>query len=363
MPRFIPLFSVLLFLPTFLLAQTNYFQDFSDPNRSNYWSECYHLPGISLKEDNSRNTGFGYSARTSQLTNPNGTAYLQLPAMEFDKVGFVSFNHWLNAFNGSFRRFYIVLRDPSLGLRDTIYTYEYRDRSMQTVNLPIDTLGVFQIEFHWQGSGGSSRGWLDNVASSGEVLATSGNGCSANSTIFPVEWGQLNTTWTAGGALVQWETASELNTDYFEVERRDATGGFEPLGALRAAGHSTKTKVYAFQDREASNLGERTLYYRIKQVDLDGTFAYSQVMSVTPQSHAQLQLAPNPSQGLLRVELLQSDQAFDLQIFNHLGQGVYRHSHALTATAELNLQHLPNGLYWVKATHPEQQLIQKLLLR
>ena len=94
---------------------------------------------------------------------------------------------------------------------------------------------------------------------------------------------------------VNWATASEKNSAYFEVQRSGDGVEFATVVTVAAQGHSSKTTSYAALDPAAP---AGTLYYRLRQVDRDGTVAYSPLASVAGGKPA-LALHPNPAQGAL----------------------------------------------------------------
>jgi hypothetical protein len=100
------------------------------------------------------------------------------------------------------------------------------------------------------------------------------------------------------GTLLSWATASESQSAAFVVESQDnlATGAWQPVARVAAAGSSTTARQY--QARDARPLAG-TRYYRLHQLDLDGTEAFSPVVSVT--AAAGLAAYPNPAAGLVHL--------------------------------------------------------------
>ncbi|MBU3662907.1 MAG: T9SS type A sorting domain-containing protein [Bacteroidetes bacterium] len=77
-----------------------------------------------------------------------------------------------------------------------------------------------------------------------------------------------------------WSTASETNNDYFSIERSFNAKEFEEIAQVKGAGNSAKINHYKYFD--ALNLGlTKDVYYRIKQTDYDGKFAYSDIKKLT----------------------------------------------------------------------------------
>ena len=103
---------------------------------------------------------------------------------------------------------------------------------------------------------------------------------------------------------LNWRTASERNNDHFDVER--SLNGRDFVKFAEVAGQGTKTAPtdYALTDANAAKLGA-TVYYRLQQVDTDGTTAYSPVQSVTFSKSAQpvIALFPNPATASTTLDL------------------------------------------------------------
>lgn len=76
---------------------------------------------------------------------------------------------------------------------------------------------------------------------------------------------------------IYWEVASEVNNDYFTVERRTDFETWEEIGTINGAGTSSEQRLYAYTDeRYAAKIN----YYRLKQTDFDGKYEYSKIISV-----------------------------------------------------------------------------------
>lgn len=120
----------------------------------------------------------------------------------------------------------------------------------------------------------------------------------------PVELVQFTARLSGPHVAVRWETASERNSAYFEVERSLDGRYFQPLGRVAAAGNSTSRRNYSFLDAEPA-LG--TTYYRLHQVDIDGKSQYSSVVPLTTATTAQgITLYPNPAAAEVNLRFRES---------------------------------------------------------
>lgn len=109
--------------------------------------------------------------------------------------------------------------------------------------------------------------------------------------VLPIELISFNASAENEKVLLEWQTASESNTDYFEVERSGSP--FETIGKIKAAGNSSVTKKYTFADEKPK---EGIAYYRLKEINLNGKFIYSNVIAVEYKSTTpQLFIYPDPA--------------------------------------------------------------------
>lgn len=117
--------------------------------------------------------------------------------------------------------------------------------------------------------------------------------------ILPLEWGQVNVQACEQNNCLSWETIQEKNTSHFELERSYNGFTWEIFDqSVMAQGYSTEKINYEFTDRNFLN-GQ--VYYRIKQVDLDGLFAYSDVMRVNNNNFVKgFSPFPNPTTDKIR---------------------------------------------------------------
>lgn len=172
---------------------------------------------------------------------------------------------------------------------------------------------------------------------------------------FPVDWagfdGEVRGNKTAH---LSWQTASELNTDYFEVER-SIDGSFDNptiVGQVTAQGYSDSYVTYQFIDE---NMAASHSYYRIKNVDMDGQSSYSSIIQLVANDQSyQLVAYPNPTSGTLSVKMSTlQDEAFKLTLFNLQGQLIWEGNNSFGPASQdhlqLDLSAYPAGIYILEA--------------
>ncbi|MBN9386112.1 MAG: T9SS type A sorting domain-containing protein [Chitinophagaceae bacterium] len=127
-----------------------------------------------------------------------------------------------------------------------------------------------------------------------DIIGFSGFYVSTGSLIpLPLTLTDFNGQTTTNGNLLQWITASEQNTAWFEIQRHTPGSAFTTIAKVSAAGNSRLPLHYQYTDNDAAS---DTLSYRLKMVDLDGGFTYSKTVvlqHVTDNAYA-IRLSPNP---------------------------------------------------------------------
>lgn len=114
------------------------------------------------------------------------------------------------------------------------------------------------------------------------------------------------------GIRLSWKTASETNSDFFEIQRSADAKDWKPLGRVQSAGDSREQATYNYPDNEPM-AGNN--YYRLKMVDRDGTFAFSQVKMVSWNENA-LAVFPNPAADRLEMSVKDWSKVVGVKILN-----------------------------------------------
>lgn len=152
--------------------------------------------------------------------------------------------------------------------------------------------------------------------------------------------------------VLEWTTASETNTDRFEVEKSTDNVNFEFLGSVRAAGNSSSPKSYGLVDH---NPAMGVTYYRLKMMDADGSYQYSKVIAIntfenTASTTGIVNVYPNPTSGKLNVVFAVNEEEvkFKFGITNVIGQVMFEEVKTLSKglhTIEVDASSYSQGVY------------------
>ena len=183
----------------------------------------------------------------------------------------------------------------------------------------------------------------------------------------PVELSSFTASANNNSVTLNWKTATETNNKGFEVQRKTSNSQWSDVSFISGNGTSTESHEYSYVD---NNLQSGKYYYRLKQVDLDGTSEYSQVIEADVTAPAKFALAqnyPNPFNPATRIDFsLPSNGNVKLTVYNILGQQVavlingfmQSGSHSV----DFNATDLNSGLYFYKLESNGVSLVKKMML-
>lgn len=186
-------------------------------------------------------------------------------------------------------------------------------------------------------------------------------------TFLPIELASLSAEWVEQGVLLEWITATELNNHYMLVERSGEELVFEEIGRVFGRGTTVETQQYSFLD-------ERPLqginYYRLRQVDFDGTENFSNVIAINvdqPMEGLDIQLLPNPAYENIRINW-QSSVTSDGGVIRLLdmasGKEIKRYAMPEgSSQMDIPVGDLPSGFYVVQIVQQDRQKAVKFIKR
>ena len=181
----------------------------------------------------------------------------------------------------------------------------------------------------------------------------------------PVEITKFEAVSNGDNVVLEWATATEVNNYGFEVERAVADN-FETIGFVEGAGNSNSPKSYSFVDAAVS--GE--VSYRLKQIDTDGSFEYSDVVTVKANGLAKTELFqnhPNPFNPTTQISFSLSEMTnVKITVYNMLGQEVAELVNTEMASGVHSVKfdgsNLTSGFYIYRIETPNYSKTMKMLL-
>lgn len=200
------------------------------------------------------------------------------------------------------------------------------------------------------------------------ITAFSGGGMvvEADPTL-PVEWQDVWVDTAPYGADVQWITASEQNVQSFVIERSIDGKLFSPIGDLAANGLNGQGDTYRFPDTKLPLIGFGRFYYRIKEVDNNGSSQTSNIVELVLSEKPTVNIAlyPNPVGDLLQFDVISpSEDIQEMLIVDGLGRKVWEGPTGDFRTLEkleIALQDWSEGIYFLRVLTENQTVVHKFL--
>lgn len=177
----------------------------------------------------------------------------------------------------------------------------------------------------------------------------------------PVELIHFSAIQVQGAGLLRWSTATERSNRGFDIERSPDGAEWERIGFLAGHGNSQHLREYQFADQKIPAL--RAVYYRLKQLNEDGTFAYSRIVAVQLSARENsLDLYPNPVVDELHLRLGLPSLDVRLRIINLLGQILAEKLHSAGQTEIVeNVSLLPSGVYQAEIINGQERTFRKFV--
>lgn len=173
----------------------------------------------------------------------------------------------------------------------------------------------------------------------------------------PIELSQFTAEKNENRHDLKWTTASELNSSHFEIEYSTDGTDWKNIAIEQAQGNSEVTNHYAipnFYPNRFSSLH----YYRLKMVDLDQTYEYSNIISLSDQVKKEFSIFPNPTNGVINIQGVNEG---NFQVFDQLGRLVK--TGTLDENGILNLSTIEKGLYILKIQSEGNSFTEEIILK
>ena len=191
-----------------------------------------------------------------------------------------------------------------------------------------------------------------STSNKSQILISNVSLTTGDNSPLPVELTRFDATAKGQGVSVEWATASEKNNDHFDIQRSATGEGFATIGTVKGQGNSSSAHEYAFTDGHPQ-AGQT--YYRLRQVDADGSTSYSPIVAVKRTTDAAAY--PNPTAG--SITLPASSDPVRYRVLNSVGQTLL--SGQAAGTEKLDLSSLPKGTFFLELTTAAGRRTQRLM--
>ncbi|MCC6283556.1 MAG: hypothetical protein IT262_23320, partial [Saprospiraceae bacterium] len=206
-----------------------------------------------------------------------------------------------------------------------------------------------------------SSAQTDVTFSGANITSFSQFNVSAQNSPLPVEWlsFQLRSNASAKSVQLLWQTAQEHNAAYFEVERSREPDHFEPIGRVTANGNTSVASAYNFTDTKPYS---GISYYRIKQVDTDGSSTYSdiRVANLRPL-HDAFTIAPNLLKSGQPIQISTELEGFTASACDAWGRILFEQALA-PGSNSIATDGLPAGTYFIRMSNGRDACLKKVVV-
>jgi hypothetical protein len=158
------------------------------------------------------------------------------------------------------------------------------------------------------------------------------------------------------GIVLEWLTATELNNDFFTIERSIDAINFESIGEVQGQGNSAYQHTYYFRDM-ISNGG--ITYYRLKQTDFNGAFTYSEIIAENCEEYFSYLIYPNPMTDVLYIQAQQSTNDIYFEIIDFKGS-IVKQSYFAKSTS-VSVSDLSAGIYTLRLSNKNKEQFFKIV--
>jgi dienelactone hydrolase len=232
--------------------------------------------------------------------------------------------------------------------------YEINNAGHTVANSPtgaqgsVGKIGLSWLKYHLIGDDCYCPLFLDTPSTASDYMTN----VVCPTITLPVELTKFTGYQANNQIYLNWETASETNNQTFQIEYGNDGRNWEEIGFVNGQGTVTRFNQYELIHKNP-NIGEN--YYRLKQIDYDGNYAYSKVINIKWIDHKEVILTPNPTAGIIKIEGIQEGK---ITILNTSGRIV---KEQLISSDEIDISDFSAGIYFIQIISDNQSFSKRIL--
>lgn len=195
-----------------------------------------------------------------------------------------------------------------------------------------------QVKVDTDGTDYTGHG-LDDIVEAGGVQGDGTLGAAPLN--LPVEWVRFSAIANGQDVLISWTTATEENNDFYQVEYSNDGVNFEVIAEIAGAGTTKLESNYRFTHFTPANANN---YYRIRQVDFNGQFSFTNIMVVEMSNNDEQTITFSPANSQLDVTVSE-EELVQVMVFDMNGRVVAQQSNNGHSLVSISLDNLQSGIY------------------
>lgn len=160
--------------------------------------------------------------------------------------------------------------------------------------------------------------------------------------------------------LLQWTTSSENGSDHFEIERSSDGILFSKIASIEASGNSLSNQQYSVIDEYPLN---NFNYYRLRQIDQDGEFSYSTIITIKNNAHkVSINIYPNPTTSNITIDLGKNYDNVTVVISDIHGKKISESAHTQSHLIALKIN-APAGVYFIRVMSSNEMIVTQKIIK
>jgi hypothetical protein len=183
--------------------------------------------------------------------------------------------------------------------------------------------------------------------------------CQLPSVALPIDLVSFHSKCINENVTLEWSTASELNNDFFTIERSVDLINWEIISTVSGAGNSSSLTNYSFIDVSQS---AEVFYYRLKQTDFNNSFKHSKIIAVKncEDGLSELSVYPNPASDFINISIrLPEERISSVSIYNLSGEIIYE---SKTYEPRIVFENKNEGIYLIEIQLSKKSIVKKFVI-